>query len=204
MIVNIFLKETIKIRYYFTSDLHLNHFNIIEYCGRPFETLKEMNTTIIRNWNSRVKPEDIVFHIGDFCFKNSAGGKKGEGVPIKASILEGQLNGKIIHIRGNHDRNNSTKTIITKLVIYYGRKAINLVHNPDYIDINYSINFVGHVHNNWEIKRIRRGEGFTDAINVGVDVHKFFPVTFEELMKKYHKWKREMSKNENKDDRKET
>ena len=115
--------------YFFTSDLHLGHANIIKYCNRPFgggyktTALENMNKTIIYRWNKRVKKNDIVFCIGDFCFKNSSS-KKGEGIKIKALEWEKQLNGKIIHIRGNHDKNNSTKTIIERLVIGYGSKRI--------------------------------------------------------------------------------
>lgn len=177
-------------KYWFTADLHLGHFNIIKYTGRPFKSLEEMNETLIRNWNARVKPGDTVFNVGDFCFKNTRGGKKGEGVPIPAKEYEKQLNGKIIHIKGNHDRNNSNKTIIERLGIYYGGKRINLVHNPEHCDINYEINFIGHVHEKWEFKRIRKGYSFTDCINVGVDVNKFMPITFEELMKKYYRFKK--------------
>ena len=176
-------------RYWFTADLHLGHKNIIKYCNRPFKSLYHMNETIIRNWNERIKPEDTIFHVGDFCFKNSSG-KRGEGIKVSASYWEGRLNGKIIHLKGNHDRNNSTKTIIERLVISYGNHRINLVHRPEFADISYKINFTGHVHEKWAFKRIRRGNNFTDCINVGVDVHNFYPQTFEELMKKYHKWLR--------------
>ena len=31
-----------------------------------------MNETIIANWNRVVGPEDIVFHLGDFCLGGSA------------------------------------------------------------------------------------------------------------------------------------
>lgn len=177
-------------RNWFTSDLHLNHDNIRKFCNRPFKNLEHMNSEIIRRWNERVKPEDTVFHIGDFCFRNSPGGKPGEGVPVKAVELEKQLNGKIIFIKGNHDRQNSCKTIIERMRIRYGHQQINLVHNPMHINPNCKINFVGHVHNRWQIKRIKTHFGFTDAINVGVDVHNFYPVSFEELMKLYHQWKR--------------
>jgi calcineurin-like phosphoesterase family protein len=153
-----------------------------------------MNTALIRNWNERVKPEDLIFNVGDFCFKNSAGGKVGEGIPVKAREWEEKLNGKIIHIKGNHDRNNSTKTLIEKMGIKYGHKRINLVHNPEYVDLNYKINFVGHIHKNWKIKRIKRGFGFTDAINVGVDVWSYYPITFEEIMKRYNQWKKELKR----------
>lgn len=149
-----------------------------------------MNNEIIRRHNERVKEDDIVFHLGDFCFKNSKGGKKGEGQILKAKDWEKKLNGKIIHIKGNHDRNNSLKTIIERLVIRYGGYRINLVHNPSHVDTNYEINFTGHLHQRWEIKRIKTHFGFTDCVNVGVDVHNFYPVRFEELMKRYNKWKR--------------
>ena len=149
-----------------------------------------MNTVIINGWNSRVDKEDTVFMIGDFCFRNSPGGKKGEGTPIHSNYWKDQLNGNIVFIKGNHDRNNSTKTIIERLVISYGGKRINLVHKPDHASFKYDINFTGHVHEKWEIKRLRRGKSFTDCINVGMDVWNFMPVTFEEIMKRYNDWKR--------------
>ena len=105
------------------------------------------------------------------------------------------MNGKIIHIKGNHDKNNSTKTIIERLVIKYGGKRINLVHKPEHADINYEINFTGHVHEKWKFKRIRMGEAFTDCINVGVDVNKFMPVSFNEIIREYSKWLRKQEIN---------
>ena len=111
-----------KIKYYFTADTHFGHSNIIIYANRPFlregdlddkrhwvnqdiacRRVEEMNRTLIKNWNDRVKPEDTVFVAGDFCFKNSAGGKPGEGMIHKAEYYRSQLNGNIIFVKGNHD-----------------------------------------------------------------------------------------------------
>ena len=174
-------------KHWFTADLHLGHANIIRYCFRPFKTLDKMNETLIRNWNERVKPEDTVFHVGDFCFRNSSN-KRREGIRKSAQEWEQQLNGKIIFLKGNHDRNNSCRTIIDRLVIGYGGHRVNLVHNPEHADVNYKINFTGHVHQKWEIKRTKGWTSwqFTDCINVGVDVWKFRPVSFEEIMKRYY------------------
>ena len=72
---------------WFTSDLHLGHGNIIKYCNRPFKDIEHMNRALIDNWNSRVKLNDVVFHVGDFCFKNSPGGKSGEGIRLSAIEL---------------------------------------------------------------------------------------------------------------------
>lgn len=175
---------------FITADYHLGHFNIIKYCDRPFKTLEEMNETIIKNHNERVKPEDEVYYVGDFCFKNSPGGKMGEGVPIKSEYWLSKLNGKFIFIRGNHDRNNSLKVITVASHIKYGKNIIHLVHNPDFVDMDCKINLVGHVHNYWKFKRIKRGDKVTDAINVGVDMNKFRPVTFEEVFVSYECWKK--------------
>ena len=203
--------------YFFTADLHLGHANIMKYCRRTIfmtardlaiynkvmilsreeqkkfilspESLDNMNKCIIHRWNSRVKSEDIVFVIGDFCFKNSSN-RRGEGIKKTAIEWEMELNGKIIHIKGNHDKNNSTKTIIERMVIGYGGKRINLVHNPEKADPNYDINFTGHVHNNWKIKRKRFERRITDCINIGIDVWNYYPIKFNEIIHRYSQWLR--------------
>jgi len=135
-----------------------------------------MNETIIRNHNERVKEEDIVFHLGDFCFKNSYNG--GEGIRKSATEWESQLKGKIIHIKGNHDKNNSTKTIIHNLTVNFCNETVFCVHKPEHYNSNYKINFVGHVHNNWKTMVIENAL----LINVGVDVWGFMPHTFQEII----------------------
>ena len=77
-----------------TSDTHFNHARIIEYCNRPFASVEEMNEKLIENWNSVVKPDDKVIHLGDFAF----GGK------TKVQDVFKRLNGKIDLVMGNHDR----------------------------------------------------------------------------------------------------
>jgi calcineurin-like phosphoesterase family protein len=183
-------------KYWFTSDLHLGHANIIKYCHRPFKDIEEMNETIITNWNSRVKDGDLVFHVGDFCFKNSKGGKPGEGMQNKASHWRERLNGDIIFIKGNHDRNNSVKSIIERIVVKYGPHYICLVHNPENYDIHFAMNFVGHVHEKWKFRRMFNpmDNKYIDLINVGVDVWGFFPRTFEEIYKEYKRWSKQERK----------
>lgn len=81
---------------YFTSDSHFNHESIIDICKRPYSSVIEMNNDLINRWNSVVKPDDYIFHLGDIIFGGSA---------VWKEILE-QLNGKIILISGNHDYRN--------------------------------------------------------------------------------------------------
>ena len=78
-----------------TSDTHFFHENILKYCNRPFGSIEEMNEGLVKNWNSVVKPDDHVYHLGDFCFGN---------VEKWNWCLEpGRLNGHIHLILGNHD-----------------------------------------------------------------------------------------------------
>ena len=78
---------------FYISDLHLKHNNVIKFDNRPFNTIEEMENTLISNWNSVVSNADHVYHLGDFCW-----GKKDDW--IKYLKL---LNGNIHIIRGNHD-----------------------------------------------------------------------------------------------------
>jgi len=175
--------------YFFTSDTHYGHWRICQYCNRPFSSLEEMDRTIIRKFNERVKEDDICFMLGDFCFKRSSEAKESEKNAFE--YYRNQLNCKnIIFIKGNHDRNNSTKTIIERLIINYGGYRINLTHNPEHADLNFPINFTGHCHNAWQVKRIydKNRYNFTDCLNTGVDIWNFYPCNFEELMKRYYQW----------------
>ena len=167
-----------------TSDFHFGHENIIKYAKRPFKSLKHMGIELIRRFNQRVKPDDIVYFLGDLCFRNSDGGKKGEGTVNKADYYLKQLNGNFIFIKGNHDVNNGLKTCMLNCVIKLGGNELFLVHDPAYGNKDYKINICGHVHTAWKFKR----KGKIDFINVGVDVWGYKPVSINEIMEEYKKW----------------
>ncbi len=80
---------------WFTSDHHFFHNNIIKLCDRPFKNLDEMHEALIRNWNAKVKHNEIVYLLGDFLF----------GGMSRLRRIAPRLNGKIILVKGNHDKN---------------------------------------------------------------------------------------------------
>lgn len=50
---------------YFTSDLHLGHKNVINYCNRPYASVEEMNEQVIFNINCKVGEKDELYILGD-------------------------------------------------------------------------------------------------------------------------------------------
>ena len=52
--------------YFVTSDQHFNHTNALRLMAdtRPFESVQEMNETLIDNWNAVVGEDDITFVLG--------------------------------------------------------------------------------------------------------------------------------------------
>ena len=76
------------------SDTHFYHENIIKYCNRPYVDAVEMNEDMITKWNAIVGKDDIVWHLGDFCF----------GCKEHIKEIVPRLNGRINLVLGNHDR----------------------------------------------------------------------------------------------------
>jgi calcineurin-like phosphoesterase family protein len=170
-------------QYWFTADTHFSHENIIKYCNRPFKSIGEHDYFLIQNWNSRIKPEDIVFHLGDFCFKQ---------VKQKdAEYYRQQLNGNIIFLRGNHDSNNGIKTCIGDIRIHLGGKELLLIHKPEESCYGYYLCLVGHIHQHWKFRTMHFEKLAWDICNVGVDVWRGFPITINEIFRAYLKWKKD-------------
>lgn len=96
--LHIKLKEGQQV--WFCSDFHINHRNLVRGTSswtegyRDFDTLQQMEDTIVSNFNSVVKPDDIVFNLGDVIF--------GDKTYLPSFLAK--LNCKNIYLlRGNHD-----------------------------------------------------------------------------------------------------
>ena len=80
-------------RNWYIADTHFGHVNCIQYDDRPYETIEESDAALIANWNEVVMPDDHVYVVGDFAYKNS------RHVFEYTSALRGHIH----LIRGNHD-----------------------------------------------------------------------------------------------------
>lgn len=168
---------------YFTSDTHFSSDRVLELSRRPFSSVEEMDNFMITEWNKLVKPDDIVFHLGDFG---------------NYEIRE-KLNGKIYLILGNYEDKDIENGKITledltnKYKFDYVRSSVYLktdeAYNSTYLvhdpgrrrevllkSHRYSTTFTlfGHIHGLQMVKQ--------HALNVGVDCHYFKPIEYKDVM----------------------
>lgn len=174
-------KQSVK-DIYFTSDTHFGHFNIIGYTnrkdkdGKLFKDAWEMNRVLTENWNAVVKPEDLVYHLGDFSFQSDR--------------YRHYLNGHIVLVRGNHDKQRYDELfeeVVDMVEIKIGEFSCIMTHipielgrpykkgmSPDFTLLDkYDFIIAGHVHEAWKTS----GKN----VNVGVDVWDMKPVHINEL-----------------------
>lgn len=175
---------------YFTADEHYFHKNIIKYCDRPWKDEKDMRRDMIALHNDIIKPEDTVFHIGDFAML-------GPSQHEKISNVMGKLNGINHLILGNHDECKPFRyvecgfwTVHTAHWFEDGKYKFALAHDPCVsctLDEN-QILLCGHVHTLFtEVTEDINGKKKL-VINVGVDARNFKPISLQEIIEicKHH------------------
>lgn len=77
-----------------TGDGHYGHSRIRQHCNRAFETCDEMNQFLVDNINRVVKPNDILYNLGDLAWDECHANWFFDRVVCR----------HIVHIWGNHDR----------------------------------------------------------------------------------------------------
>lgn len=172
---------------FFVSDTHFGHANILNFKrqdGTPvrpeFSSVQDMDETMIQNWNSVVKPQDRVYHLGDVCFTDK----------VLHSVMP-RLNGSKTLILGNHDRLDakiyrmyfSSINSTRYLEEFPGKKTrLILSHYPlhefEFQFRENSVNVHGHIH--------EKDIGDPRYINMSVERIGYKPVSLEEV---YERWK---------------
>jgi calcineurin-like phosphoesterase family protein len=154
---------------WFTADTHFGHEAIIRLAGRPFASVEEMDTALIANWNRVVAAGDLVWHLGDFCYRASHG----------PEYYRARLNGKIHLIAGNHD----TQTVKHHAGLFVSIDEIREIESSgEHILLcHYPMrewpgawrgawHLFGHVHGRLD------DEPLGLSLDVGVDSHQFAPI----------------------------
>jgi calcineurin-like phosphoesterase family protein len=155
---------------FFTADWHLWHDNIIELCSRPFNKLKHMHNTLIKNHNDVVSKDDHVYIIGDLYWGRN---------PHNLINIINKFNGKKHLILGNHDLLKPfeyEETGIVQVATWLEVEEFILVHDPAKSIVYPGRRFLcGHVHDLFVRQK--------NVVNVGVDVWNFHPISIDTVRK---------------------
>lgn len=146
-----------------------------------------MDNTLIKNINERVDESDTLFFLGDFCMKKSS---EASDSPQNAfDYYRNQIQCKnIIFIKGNHDNNNGTKTIIENMIIHFGGQKIFLTHDPKHVNASFKFNFTGHLHGK-KGKFSKVGKN-SIIVDLSVENWNYYPVSINEILQAYSNWLR--------------
>ena len=126
------------------SDTHFGHEKIIQYYGRPFENAAHMDEELVERWNSVVKQDDVVYHLGDV----------GWGTADNKSVLF-RLNGRRKYLLlGNHDDAKCPilAKVFRRIKLWLPIKELGLLctHIPVHTDqleaYGWKANAHGHIH----------------------------------------------------------
>lgn len=212
------------------GDLHANHANICCYCNRGIvkpgdldaegkwvsteishQRALEHNAMLKRGICARVKPEDIVYCVGDAACK---GGERGTaGLHKTWAEFLSELPGHWVIVSGNHDLRNKVRCDCEYLERNVCGLSVGTQHRPlfdlpmyeqglregntpipteelermvrhtRYCVEHHAFMITAHVHEKWHVKKIA---GIWH-VNVGVDVNRYMPVNDNEVLRLYHK-----------------
>lgn len=162
---------------YLISDLHLDYTNIIDYCDRPFDSVEEMNESLVEYWNDTVDSSDEVLYGGDLTIRSSA-----------AALLDwvDELNGEIVFLLGNHDgtvlEGLDRVHFVEELRFKHRGVPFHAVHDPADGPTNPTGWLLhGHHHNNWP-DRFPFIDHDTRRVNFSAELLEYRPLSFDKLV----------------------
>lgn len=173
----------------YIADTHFGHQNILEECRPQFQSVEEMDATIIENINRKMKKNDTLYIVGDFTFRSKRS-------PIE--YLQA-IKPKKVLIVGNHDRDwlkhlsaeeieQNLQGVYQQYVVKKNGIELHFNHFPQLAwnrshFFAQSFSICGHIHNARDTSiAARLFPQIKCQFNAGVDVNGFEPVTFEELV----------------------
>ena len=168
---------------FFASDHHFGHNNILRFQRndgtllRPgFSNIEEMDEHLIERWNKVVRPQDKVYHCGDFTMRDTC-----------LSYVK-RLNGHKRLILGNHDKFPVKRYVEAGFEEVYGSRqfeGIICTHIPIHPGSmsRWKINVHGHLHFGQVTHPIIVGGHIDERYrNVSVEMLKDYkPISLEEI-----------------------
>ena len=126
--------------YWIITDTHFGHDKIMAYCGRP----DDFESRIMSNLRKTVREEDVLIHLGDFCWGDHA---------LWHADFMNHAKCKRWLIKGNHDKKSNTwyhrngwDCVADRMTLKLYGKEILFSHRPIITEGDF-VNIHGHHHN---------------------------------------------------------
>jgi len=161
---------------FFISDTHFHHANMLKFTDydgnkvRDFACVEDMTEYQVKQWNSVVRPQDHVYHLGDIVINKTG-----------FDVLP-RLNGHKRLIGGNHDIHhheiNKHFEKVYGVRAMYGGVLTHVPVHPDCLE-RWKVNVHGHLHTN----TIRTVDNEPDMryINISCEQLDHVPISLDEL-----------------------
>ena len=168
-----------------TADTHWGHAKSLSFLQpdgsplRPFDSVEEMDETMVERWNATVGKTDTIYHLGDVI------------IPRKSLPILERLNGRKILVKGNHDQHVKLSEWAKYFEDVRGaffhpgdstmRGGLIFTHvpvHPSCLSGHYLGNVHGHLHCH---QIIDDGKVDKRYYNACVERHNFYPVALEDI-----------------------
>lgn len=149
---------------WFISDTHFGHEGVIRFGRRPFTSVAEMDGYLADAWTKRVKPEDLIYHLGDVAW-NAAGRRLFASLPGTKRL-----------IIGNHDEGKQLAPFVQRILLYrrFPEHGFIASHMPLFMEQGREpVNVHGHVHG----QNVRH-RGY---VNISIEQTSYAPIHLEEV-----------------------
>ena len=160
---------------FFISDTHFGHKGLVDgrlsrpdgHPARPFSSVEAMDETMVERWNSVVRPEDKVYHLGDVAMN------------VKKLPILARLNGRKTLILGNHDIYATKEYLVyfknvRATRVFDGFICSHVPVHPDALS-RFRVNVHGHTH--------ERSLGDSRYINICVEQTDYYPLELATLQR---------------------
>jgi len=173
-----------NMKIYLTTDTHLGHDNMVDWCGRP-----ENHSELILKELAKLPTEGLLIHLGDVCIGNDEYWHD----ELMKSI--GVYMTRVL-VRGNHDHKSDSwylergwDFVCDAFEAKYFGKKILFTHKPVLIPDHVDFNIHGHFHNSdhrskeEEVKKLYEKRHLLLAI----ENTQYKPVSLEKILKQANK-----------------
>ncbi len=157
---------------FFTADTHFGQQRTLELSKRPFLSVEEMDRVIVKNWNATVKPNDSIYHLGDWGALNQE--------------IRDQLSGEIKFLPSqDYDQCGTIKFLLARsgteiiepnviIKLSDHQQVLQLVHEPLSATPGNNFYLFGHIHKLQMVK--------CNGLCVSQDAHYFTPISLTDVL----------------------